>query len=176
MVSIKKYRVEFITIPSDWGAEVAASEFSHLNHSLSHRPVSVKPDISKASSAGAKLHILKPSCERNGITPTLKESLSPTSGSKVPNSPLTGLLIVCGHRMFVVIQIQALAVIGGLQIQSVIAMPPHHESSLKRTFPRKVDKVSLPQSGVRIRSHPQRDDKSTRIGIAKSFRLFNQQD
>ncbi|GJT02513.1 hypothetical protein Tco_0823682, partial [Tanacetum coccineum] len=39
--------------------EVAASEFSHLNHSLSHRPVSVKPDISKASSAGGKLHILK---------------------------------------------------------------------------------------------------------------------
>ncbi|GJU30935.1 hypothetical protein Tco_1174524 [Tanacetum coccineum] len=49
------------------------------------------------SSAGGKLHILKPSCERNGITPTPKESLSPTSGSKVPNSPLTGesnLLIV----------------------------------------------------------------------------------
>ncbi|GJS89448.1 hypothetical protein Tco_0772084 [Tanacetum coccineum] len=79
------------------GQEVAASEFSHLNHSLSHRPVFVKPDISKASSAGGKLHILKPSCERNGITPTPKESLSPTSGSKVPNSPLTGesnLLIV----------------------------------------------------------------------------------
>ncbi|GKD27408.1 hypothetical protein Tco_1233622 [Tanacetum coccineum] len=70
--------------------EVAASEFSHLNHSLSHRPVSVKPDISKASSAGGKLHILKPSCERNGITPTPKERLSPTSGSKVPNNPLTG--------------------------------------------------------------------------------------
>ncbi|GJZ26069.1 hypothetical protein Tco_0570322 [Tanacetum coccineum] len=49
-----------------------------------------KPDISKASSAGGKLHILKPSCRRNGITPTPKESLSPTSGSKVPNSPLTG--------------------------------------------------------------------------------------
>ncbi|GJR31196.1 hypothetical protein Tco_1107428 [Tanacetum coccineum] len=82
--------------------EVAASEFSHLNHSLSHRPVSVKPDISKpdiskASSAGGKLHILKPLCERNGITPTPKESFSPTSGSKVPNSPLTSesnLLIV----------------------------------------------------------------------------------
>ncbi|GKC63412.1 hypothetical protein Tco_1096010, partial [Tanacetum coccineum] len=76
------------------GQEVAASEFSHLNHSLSHRPVSVKPDISKpdiskATFAGGKLHILKPSCERNGITPTLKESLSPTSSSKVPNSPLT---------------------------------------------------------------------------------------
>ncbi|GJS95002.1 hypothetical protein Tco_0801970 [Tanacetum coccineum] len=68
--------------------EVAASEFSH-------RPVSVKPDISKpdiskASSTGGKLHILKPSFERNGITPTPKESLSPTSGSKVPYSPLIG--------------------------------------------------------------------------------------
>ncbi|GJS36977.1 retrovirus-related pol polyprotein from transposon TNT 1-94 [Tanacetum coccineum] len=75
--------------------EVATLEFLHLNHSLSHRPVSVKldiskPDISKASSAGGKLHILKPSCERNGITLTPKESLSPTSGSKVPNSPFTG--------------------------------------------------------------------------------------
>ncbi|GKB13067.1 hypothetical protein Tco_0846990, partial [Tanacetum coccineum] len=59
-----------------------------LNHSLSPRPVSVKPDISKASSTGGKLHILKPSRERNGITPTPKESLSPTSGSKVPNSSL----------------------------------------------------------------------------------------
>ncbi|GJW85863.1 hypothetical protein Tco_0159008 [Tanacetum coccineum] len=91
--------------------EVAASEFSHLNHSLSHRPVSVKPDISKASSAGGKLHILKPSCERNGITPTPKESLSPTSGSKVPNSPLTGLLnsfVVTGCSL---IQNSALAVI-----------------------------------------------------------------
>ncbi|GJS84168.1 ribonuclease H-like domain-containing protein [Tanacetum coccineum] len=68
--------------------EVAASEFSHLNHSLSHRPVFVKPDISKpniskASSFVGKLHILKPSCERNGITPTPKKSLSPTSGSKI---------------------------------------------------------------------------------------------
>ncbi|GJX65807.1 hypothetical protein Tco_0300150 [Tanacetum coccineum] len=82
-------------IRSKEGQEVAALEFSHLNHSLSHRPVSVKPyiskaDISKTSSTGGKLHILKPSCERNGITPTLKESLSLTSGSKVPNSPLTG--------------------------------------------------------------------------------------
>ncbi|GJR19513.1 hypothetical protein Tco_0968040 [Tanacetum coccineum] len=77
------------------GQEVAASEFSCLNHSLSHRPVSVKPDISKpdinkASSTGGKLHILKPSCKRNGITLTPKESLSLISGSKVPNNPLTG--------------------------------------------------------------------------------------
>ncbi|GJY49814.1 hypothetical protein Tco_0439770 [Tanacetum coccineum] len=80
--------------------EVAASEFSHLNHSLSHRPVSVKPDISKASSAGGKLHILKPSCERN------------------------------------VIRIQALAVIGGLQIQAPLIM-----ISLDDIFPRKVYKL-----------------------------------
>ncbi|GJR28828.1 hypothetical protein Tco_1105060 [Tanacetum coccineum] len=56
------------------GQEVVASEFSHLNHSLSYRPVSVKPDISKTSSAGGKLHILKPSCERNGITPTQRKA------------------------------------------------------------------------------------------------------
>ncbi|GJS90779.1 hypothetical protein Tco_0773415 [Tanacetum coccineum] len=81
--------VKYMAYKQFW-QELAASEFSHLNHSLSHRPVFVKLDISKASSAGGKLHILKPSCKRNGITPTLKESLSPTSGSKVPNSPLTG--------------------------------------------------------------------------------------
>ncbi|GKB71059.1 hypothetical protein Tco_0932471 [Tanacetum coccineum] len=38
--------------------------------------ISSKPDISKASSAGGKLHILKPSCERNGITPTPKKDES----------------------------------------------------------------------------------------------------
>ncbi|GJY62826.1 hypothetical protein Tco_0464286 [Tanacetum coccineum] len=79
-----------------WGVEVAASEFSHL-YSLSHRPVSVKPDISKldiskASSAGGKLRILKPSCERNGITPTPKESLSPTSGSKIDSEGISLLM------------------------------------------------------------------------------------
>ncbi|GJZ86069.1 hypothetical protein Tco_0657679 [Tanacetum coccineum] len=41
-----------------------------------------KPDINKASSAGGKLHILKPSCERNGITPTPKENLSPKVETK----------------------------------------------------------------------------------------------
>ncbi|GJZ73643.1 zinc finger, CCHC-type containing protein [Tanacetum coccineum] len=104
--------------------EVAASEFSHLNHSLSHRPVSVKPDISKpdiskASSAGGKLHILKPSCERNGITPTPKESLSPTSGSKVPNSPLTGK----NEESY--------------KFPIAVQQPPHHDFSLMDILPGK---------------------------------------
>ncbi|GJV84071.1 hypothetical protein Tco_1523969 [Tanacetum coccineum] len=51
-----------------------------------------KEDIRKASSAGGKLHILKPSCERNGITPTLKESLSPTSGSKIDCEGFSSLM------------------------------------------------------------------------------------
>ncbi|KAI3497475.1 hypothetical protein L1887_40106 [Cichorium endivia] len=51
----------------------------------SPRPVSSKADVSKVSTVG-KLHVLKPSRERNGTTS--KETLSPTSGGKLPNSPL----------------------------------------------------------------------------------------
>lgn len=60
---------------------------SHLvNHSP--RGGSAKSEVSKTSSLG-KLHVLKPSRERNGISPTAKDSLSPTSNSsKLPNSPL----------------------------------------------------------------------------------------
>nr|XP_043625009.1 uncharacterized protein LOC122596491 isoform X2 [Erigeron canadensis] len=64
------------------------SQNSHLvNHAHSPRPVSTKLDVSKTSTVG-KLHVLKPSRERNGITPIAKDNLSPTSGSKLPNSPL----------------------------------------------------------------------------------------
>ncbi|KAA8536518.1 hypothetical protein F0562_028996 [Nyssa sinensis] len=60
---------------------------SHLvNHSPRGGPA--KSDVSKASTVG-KLHVLKPARERNGVSPTVKDSLSPTSGSKVANSPLT---------------------------------------------------------------------------------------
>ncbi|CAI9287136.1 unnamed protein product [Lactuca saligna] len=62
---------------------------SHLvNHTHSPRSISTKIDISKTSSVG-KLHVLKPSRERNGVTPTPKDNLSPTGGGgKLPNSPL----------------------------------------------------------------------------------------
>ncbi|KAI3752784.1 hypothetical protein L2E82_24821 [Cichorium intybus] len=57
-----------------------------VNHPHSPRPVSIKPDVSKTS----KLLVLKPSRERNGISPTPKDpsTLSPTSTTKLPNSPL----------------------------------------------------------------------------------------
>uniref|UniRef100_A0A5B7ABG0 Mediator of RNA polymerase II transcription subunit 1 n=1 Tax=Davidia involucrata TaxID=16924 RepID=A0A5B7ABG0_DAVIN len=59
---------------------------SHLiNHSPRGGPA--KSDVSKTSSVG-KLHVLKPARERNGVSPTAKDSLSPTSGCKVVNSPL----------------------------------------------------------------------------------------
>ncbi|KVI10980.1 hypothetical protein Ccrd_010614 [Cynara cardunculus var. scolymus] len=58
-----------------------------VNHPHTPRPLSVKSDVSKTSTVG-KLLVLKPSRERNGISPTAKESLSPTGGSKLPNSPL----------------------------------------------------------------------------------------
>ncbi|GJW37522.1 hypothetical protein Tco_0060442, partial [Tanacetum coccineum] len=101
-----KKKVEFITIHSDWGCSIILNwsgscsirvlTFEPLalssNQSSVKLNISAKPDISKASSAGGKLHILKPSCERNGITPTLKESLSPTSGSKdVRGDPDSGI-------------------------------------------------------------------------------------
>ncbi|XP_071697981.1 uncharacterized protein [Rutidosis leptorrhynchoides] len=61
---------------------------SHLaNHPHTPRSVAVKPEVSKTSTAGNFL-VLKPSREKNGISPTAKESLSPTASSKLPNSPL----------------------------------------------------------------------------------------
>ncbi|KAI3715740.1 hypothetical protein L6452_22727 [Arctium lappa] len=67
---------------------------SHLvNHTHSLRPVSTKFDVPKTSSVG-KLHVLKPSRERNGITPVAKDNLSPTSASKLPNSPLAVTSVV----------------------------------------------------------------------------------
>lgn len=70
--------------------KVAQSQLqsSHLvNHAHSLRPVSTKFDAAKTSTVG-KLHVLKPSRERNGVSPTAKDNLSPTGGSKLPNSPL----------------------------------------------------------------------------------------
>ncbi|XP_059653408.1 uncharacterized protein LOC132300389 isoform X2 [Cornus florida] len=59
---------------------------SHLvNHSPRGGPA--KSDVSKTSSVG-KLHVLKPSREKNGLSPTAKDSSSPTSGSKV--APTSG--------------------------------------------------------------------------------------
>ncbi|KAJ0696979.1 hypothetical protein HanLR1_Chr10g0363531 [Helianthus annuus] len=58
---------------------------SHLVNSP--RPVNTKFDSTKTSTVG-KLHILKPSRERNGVTPVAKDTLSPTAGAKLPNSPL----------------------------------------------------------------------------------------
>lgn len=63
----------------------------------SPRPVAVKSDVSKTSSSSTvgKLHVLKPSRERNGtIAPTAKENTSPTGGSKLPNSPLAVTSVV----------------------------------------------------------------------------------
>ncbi|GJU23534.1 hypothetical protein Tco_1156876 [Tanacetum coccineum] len=100
--------------------EVAASEFSHLNHSLSHRPVSVKPDISKASFVGGKLHILKPSCERNGITPT------PGKLEDVRSDPDLG--------------------IGGLQIQA----PSLMISSLRSNSSGKSTRIMNPQETQQV--------------------------
>ena len=56
-----------------------------VNHSQRGAPA--RPDVTKTSNVG-KLQILKPSRERNGVSPTAKDSLSPTMGSRVANSPL----------------------------------------------------------------------------------------
>lgn len=60
---------------------------SHLaNHSPRSGPV--KSDVSRTSSVG-KLHVLKPARGRNGVSPTAKDTLSPTSGSsRVASSPV----------------------------------------------------------------------------------------
>nr|GEV34009.1 hypothetical protein [Tanacetum cinerariifolium] len=59
----------------------------HTNHANSPRAMSTKLDVSKTSTVG-KLHVLKPSRERNGVTSITKDNLSPTAGSRLPNSPL----------------------------------------------------------------------------------------
>uniref|UniRef100_A0A5B7AA54 Mediator of RNA polymerase II transcription subunit 1 n=1 Tax=Davidia involucrata TaxID=16924 RepID=A0A5B7AA54_DAVIN len=56
-----------------------------VNHSPRGGPA--KSDVSKTPSVG-KLQVLKPARERNGVSPTVKDSLSPTSGSKIANNPL----------------------------------------------------------------------------------------
>ncbi|KAI3445669.1 hypothetical protein Pfo_002334 [Paulownia fortunei] len=64
-----------------------------INHSP--RAGSVKGgDVSKASNVG-KLHILKPVREKNGVTPVVKDNLSPTS-SKVVSSTLAASPSVSG--------------------------------------------------------------------------------
>ncbi|KAJ0533235.1 hypothetical protein HanRHA438_Chr09g0388271 [Helianthus annuus] len=56
------------------------------NHPTPTRPVSMNADVTKSSTIG-KLHVLKPSRERNGTT-LAKEITSPTVGSKLPESSL----------------------------------------------------------------------------------------
>ncbi|XP_023739692.1 uncharacterized protein LOC111887777 [Lactuca sativa] len=71
--------------------KVNQSQIVNHPHSPRHVVSSMKPEVSKTSTVG-KLLVLKPSRERNGISPTTKESLSPTASSsssaKLPNSPL----------------------------------------------------------------------------------------
>ncbi|KAL2491022.1 hypothetical protein Adt_26650 [Abeliophyllum distichum] len=60
---------------------------SSLQVSHSPRGVPEKSDLSKTSNVG-KLHVLKPVRERNGVSPSAMNNLSPTSGSKILNSPV----------------------------------------------------------------------------------------
>ncbi|THG16301.1 hypothetical protein TEA_014944 [Camellia sinensis var. sinensis] len=60
--------------------QISPSHFA--NHSPRSGPV--KSDISRTSSVG-KLHVLKPARERNGVSPTAKGSLSPTSVAVAPS-------------------------------------------------------------------------------------------
>ncbi|KAK1414651.1 hypothetical protein QVD17_30400 [Tagetes erecta] len=64
------------------------------SHAHSPRSASTKFDSLKTSSVG-KLHVLKPSRERNGVTPIAKDNLSPTGGGKLPIS-LIGVPSVVG--------------------------------------------------------------------------------
>ncbi|KAI8026959.1 hypothetical protein LOK49_LG02G02896 [Camellia lanceoleosa] len=60
--------------------QISSSHFA--NHSPRSGPV--KSDISRTSSVG-KLHVLKPARERNGVSPTARGSLSPTSVAVAPS-------------------------------------------------------------------------------------------
>ncbi|KAL0335181.1 UNVERIFIED_CONTAM: hypothetical protein Sradi_4730000 [Sesamum radiatum] len=65
-----------------------------LNHSP--RGGVVKGDIAKASTNVGKLQVLKPVREKNGVTPVVKDNLSPTSSSKVVTSTLAASPSVSG--------------------------------------------------------------------------------
>ncbi|KAL6328681.1 hypothetical protein AAG906_003366 [Vitis piasezkii] len=72
--------------PSDKPKSKIGLQPLHLvNHSQRGGPA--RSDVTKTSNVG-KLHVLKPSRERNGVSPIAKDSLSPTMGSRVANSPL----------------------------------------------------------------------------------------
>ncbi|RVW42083.1 hypothetical protein CK203_093285 [Vitis vinifera] len=76
----------FVPSPSDKPKSKIGLQPLHLvNHSQRGGPA--RSDVTKTSNVG-KLHVLKPSRERNGVSPTAKDSLSPTMGSRVANSPL----------------------------------------------------------------------------------------
>ncbi|KAL0357128.1 UNVERIFIED_CONTAM: hypothetical protein Scaly_1398500 [Sesamum calycinum] len=55
-----------------------------LNHSP--RGGAVKGDIAKASTNVGKLQVLKPVREKNGVTPVVKDNLSPTTTKGLPNN------------------------------------------------------------------------------------------
>ncbi|KAK6156912.1 hypothetical protein DH2020_011160 [Rehmannia glutinosa] len=64
-----------------------------VNHSPRGGPV--KGDVSKASTVG-KLHVLKPVRDKNGVTPVVKDNLSPTNRTKAVSSTLTASPTVSG--------------------------------------------------------------------------------
>ncbi|KAL6964348.1 hypothetical protein U1Q18_035403 [Sarracenia purpurea var. burkii] len=59
-------------------------------HPVNHSPRSglVKSDGSRTTSSMGKLQVLKPVRERNGLSPTAKDSSIPTIVSRVPSSPV----------------------------------------------------------------------------------------
>ncbi|KAK6156934.1 hypothetical protein DH2020_011182 [Rehmannia glutinosa] len=64
-----------------------------VNHSPRGGPV--KGDVSKASTVG-KLHVLKPVRDKNGVTPVVKDNLSPTNRTKAVSSTLAASPTVSG--------------------------------------------------------------------------------
>lgn len=62
------------------------SSFHPVNHSLRSPPT--KSNISRTSSIG-KLQLLKPARVMNSVSCATNDSLSPSSGSKITNNPLT---------------------------------------------------------------------------------------
>ncbi|GJY92710.1 hypothetical protein Tco_0508492 [Tanacetum coccineum] len=128
------------------------------NHSLSHRttfsvkPEISKPDISKASSAGGKLHILKPSCERIVSLPSQSECLSHKSDSKKIMTLMCILIVPQQNTGFILdsdmegkneesykfpIAVQQFSLIERSCAVFRFTGPPHHDFSLMDILPGK---------------------------------------
>ncbi|XP_023730584.2 uncharacterized protein LOC111878307 isoform X2 [Lactuca sativa] len=138
---------------------------SHLiNHTHSPRSASTKFDISKTSTVG-KLHVLKPSRERNGVTPIPKDNLSPTGGGgggKLPNSPLAVPSVVGPAPLLRNNNPVVSAVERKLGVASTLEKRPSSQAQSRNDFFNLMRKKSMTNSNAPVTS-----DTIDKVGVSE---------